>query len=322
MTTLYTGLSEDLRDADVVIMRRGVPQTKLKASDPSAVGRANLVRDVALEVKSADTLVLGRGLFDFGLQYFLLPRVKMTGWGMGETVLLNSQEEQANYCGFELQRGTRIESMTLLWKPKDDQIRGGQTLGIARRNAPPMIVASLSDVEVLSYGGSAFYFWGGGIDHFIRSESCRFAAGRWPVVIGSSTSAKVVTLELNDCGILGNFSIYGGAGGDMGLPPNTTGLLLRGGTATMNGGLIKVVGTPGFELAIGAAASSLGDHGYPNLPTAGMVGNLTLNNVDSRVEPNGVTHAVDLWDQAGVLNYTGGTGSGPNGSFIKQTGPF
>lgn len=322
MTSLYLSTTTDLTENEITIMRRGVPQVGFQSIDKTPEGRAALLREVARDVKSGDDLVVGPGDWNFGLDPWILPPCTIAGAGQGQTRFINSQESQATSCGFEFFRGAKLTDMTLIWRPRDSQIRGGQTIGIARPSAPPMIIASLERCDVYSYGGSAMYFWGGGISHRIRTLNCRFFAGRWPVVIGDSRSANYVNLTIDQCTINGDFQVYGGAGGDMGVPPNTTGLLARGGTAVMNGGNINIIGTPGFELAIGAAVSSLGDHGYPNLPTAGMVGNLTLNNVTSRVQANGTTHAVDLWEQAGVLTVNGGSGSAADGSFVKQTGPF
>lgn len=322
MGSPYLADIRDLTKADITVLRGKVPQFSATSKDDSMAGRIGMLIDMAPSIYPGDTVVLSDGDWDWGLLYWILPPVTIVGWGRGITRLISHQEDQAGHCGFELFRGANLENLDLIWKPKDNLIRGGQTIGIARRDAPPMIQSNLNQVDVYSWGASAFYFWGGGSKHKVRATSCSFNAGRWPVVIGDSRSADYVYLTLETCKIVADFPVYGGAGGDMSLPPNTTGLLVRGGTCVMNGGAIISNGGPNFELCLGAAVSSLGDHGYPNLPTAGMVGDLTLNNVTIRTNPDGATHVADLWEQAGSLHVVGGTGSAPDGSFIKQTGPF
>lgn len=324
--------ARDLSKADLVLERDGLPQDAYESKDRSITGKAEALRTFLANLNPGPgcEVILGPGDWHFGMAYMLMPQgVILGGRGKGKTRLISNQELQANFCGFELSRGLSLRKMTLKWDSRDGKTRGGQTLGIARdglKNMPP-VIATCSELEVVSYGACALYFWGSGSGHKCRFDDCTFSAGRWAGCIGAGSGDDSAILEFNRCQFNADFAQYGGAGGDMGTPSNTAGFVVRGGQCVMNDCEVNVKGYAGngiandpngppFEYAIGVTASSLGSPSLPKWSYAWPY--LTLNRTKVTVEPNGAKRAIDVWGYNGTTKVNGGKGSNADGSFVVE----
>ena len=321
---LYSIEVQSESENDLTCLRKGVPLWSIKPANRTPIERGNLLRVILPQVTPGDTLALGKGVWDTGLVHLQMPPgVTMIGWGKGQTTITNSHEDQRNFCAFELARGCAIKQMTLIWKPKDDQIRGGQTVGLANPNGPPMVAASLEDVEAISYGGAAGYWWGAGKGHKVRAVRTDFIAGRWGCVFGSGSADDSVTGEFIGCSFTSDFATYKGAGGDM---VDSVACLLRGGGATFDGCRFTTKGFGGtgvkgdgnelpFKQALGLACSSLGDRSLP-IYGNGKWPAATATNCTFDVTPNGATTFADVQEYIGAVTCIGCKGSGPGGSLI------
>lgn len=306
-------------DADLVVSRGGVDQYCVRARDRSPFGRAKLLRAMTAEIQTSDKITLGSGDWDHYLVAYVLPQAAtVAGRGLGITRLLSCQEDQRHSCGVEQRRGSTIQDLTVIWKPKDYMVRGGQALGYAAdQYTGPPIVSKVLRCDVISYGSVAWYFWGAGKFHKFYAEDTNFSAGRIGVEIGMASASDCVDVTMKDCSITVDFKTFGGAGGDIG--QRTIGLLVRGGSCTMQGGKIKVLGYEGsglkgdvncdpFEIAIGAATSSLGASLKPGDPLPVWGNNewplLNLIDVEVDVEVGGAKDGIGLWRQIGKLNNT------------------
>lgn len=317
------GLIAEPLDQFQAIVERGVqPLGRYHIADATPQQRAQLVRWVLGWLPAGQTLKLGALTYDFGLTPLRLPpQVRLKGLGKGLTVLTCSQEDQRHSCGFEISgRNIVLEGLTLVWKPKDDQIRGGQTLGIADPNNPGNTLVTVRDCEVVSYGSCALYYWGGGKGHRGTFVGCDFAAGRWAGCLGAGSGDDSALLDFTSCTFTADFAKYGGAGGDMGTPPNTSGWVSRGGQTTMTDCRFAVTGFAGtgkpndpngvpFLYALGVVTGSLGDPALPKWSYKWPY--LTLVRPTFAVAANGAKQAIDAWCQSGTLVVDGKTVS-PN----------
>lgn len=307
----------------------GPQPQRFDLADSTPEARADLVRWLVTQLKSGTTLKLAPLEYNFGGTVFKLPSgIPIVGAGKGKTVWISTQEDQRHYCGFEIVgRGVSLSDMTLIWKSKDGLTRGGQTLGIADPSNPGNTVAKFRNLEVVSYGSCALYVWGGGKGHRARFDGCDFRAGRWSGCIGAGSGDDSAILEFNRCGFVANFAELGGAGGDMGTPPNTTGFVIRGGQATLTDCTADVTGFPGtgkpndpsgppFKLAVGFACSSIGD---PRLPTYTYKWPyMTLTRCTANVKANGAEKAIDVWGHIGTTKAIDCKGSGVDGALITD----
>lgn len=292
-------------------------------------GKGTALREMLKEIQAAEKLTLGWGTFDTGLIYFQLPPCTIAGTDRLKTFLINHQEDQRHYCGFEQSRGSILQDLSIVWKPKDNQIRGGQTIGYANVTAPPLPItgANLRRVDVYSYGSVAWYFWGAGKFHKFYAEDTNFYAGRIGVEIGMASASDCIDVTMNGCGVYVNFGTYGGAGGDVG--QRNIGVLVRGGSFTGNNCTINVDGYGGngvagdnncdpFEMALGVACSSLGVQVKPGdqLPVWGNNEwpSATLNN--PVISVTGKAKVLqDLNRYIGKMTVNGGRGGLPGGGF-------
>lgn len=202
------------------------------------VEMAKDLREIMLEeMKTGETLVLGPGTWNLGLESLRLFSGTLAGQGIEKTVLTCSQEQQKTHCGVDQTRGSTLRDLTVVWQPKDGQIRGGQAVGFADVNyTGPGLVAKMLRVRAVSYGSVAWYIWGGGKGHKFFAQDSHFIAGRIAVEQGMGSSDDCVDMTLTNCDLITDFDLYGGAGGDIG--DALYGFLLSGGKATMNGGSI------------------------------------------------------------------------------------
>lgn len=315
-------------DADVIIERGGVEQAQVRSKDRSPIGRATALRELSKCTKTGDTLRLG-GLWNHALVSYHLPvDVTLAGLGNDLTTMICSQESQVSDCGFEIMgRNLVLEDLTLIWQPKDDKIRGGQTLGMTGNKGRSATSTTGKRLKVIGKGMCALYFWGDASGHKATFEDCQFFAGRWCACIGSGSGDDAAILTLNNCELTTDFAKYGGAGGDMGTPPNNSGLVIRGGQCVMNGGKINVVGYPGsgiagdnnkdpFQWAIGACCSSLGDKRLPTYTYPWPY--LTLNGVEIRLDATLAAKRLDVWQHIGTVTVNDGSGSGNGGTYLSD----
>ena len=308
----------------------GPQPQRVDLADATPESRADLVRWLVTQLKPGTTLKLAALEYNFGGTVFKLPSgIPIVGQGKGKTVLISTQEDQRHYCGFEIVgKGVSLSELTLVWKSKDGLTRGGQTLGIADPSNNGNTVARFKNLEVVSYGACALYYWGGGKGHRARFDGCNFVAGRWAGCIGAGSGDDSAVLEFQSCGFLADFSRFGGAGGDMGGPPsNTCGFVVRGGQATFTDCSADVTGFPGtgqpndpngpaFKLAIGWANSSLGDTKLPTYTYKWPY--LTLVRCVANVKANGAEKAIDVWGENGTTKAVGCNGSGVDGALITE----
>ncbi len=319
-------------EPDFILSSRAGAKFACNANDRTPEGRAAALDQMFKEVQATDTLTLGTGTWDYGPRFCTLPFCTVSGRGKGATVLVSNQEDQRHHCGVDQTKGSILTDMSIIWQPKDSLIRGGQAIGYAATAAPPIpVTASMKRVAVYSWGSVAWYLWGAGKFHKFAATDSDFYAGRIAVEIGMASASDCVEVVMNNCKLGVNFGIYGGAGGDIG--QRSLGVLVRGGSCTMNGGSIDVVGYGGsgipgdnnekpFELACAAATSSLGAPIKPGDPLPEW-GNgewplLNLNGVASSVTANGARDALDAWGHIGKLNINGGKGSGRNGDWLYR----
>lgn len=305
--------------------------TRVHNRNSTPESRADIVRWAVTQLKPGQALELAATDYNFGATPFKLPPgIKIVGQGKGKTTLISTQEDQRHYCGFEITgRGAVLEDLTLIWKSKDGLTRGGQTLGIADPTNPGNTNFRAKNIEVISYGSCALYYWGGGKGHKGTFVDCDFKAGRWGGCIGAGSGDDSAILDFTRCSFVADFATYGGAGGDMGTPSNTTAWVSRGGQCTQTDCVYDVTGFPGtgkvgdpngpaFEWAIGATASSLGDRDRPKYPYKWPY--LTLNNPKVTVRPNGARNSFDVEEYIGTVVIRGGSGSGPNGAWNNSPG--
>lgn len=202
------------------------------------VEMAKDLREIMLEeMKPGETLVLGSGTWNLGLEALRLFQGTLAGRGSLSTFITCSQELQKTHCGIDQTRGSNLQDLTVTWKPKDDLVRGGQAVGFADVSyTGPGLVAKMLRVCAVSYGSVAWYIWGGGGGHKFFAQDSKFIAGRIAVEQGMGSGPDCVDMTLDNCSLITDFETYGGAGGDIG--DTQYGFLLSGGKATMNGGSI------------------------------------------------------------------------------------
>jgi len=325
----------EVRNAEDVIAKIERDNKVLRyvwSTDHTPAGRCNALRAAGPALDSGDTLRIQPGDWDFGDQYVALPNgIVLAGCGMGVTRLINRQLDQANRCGFQIGgRGLSLRELSLIWEPADKtKPYGGQTLGMTGNNGISMTAASATEIEAISYGGAAIYFWSDGKGHQFKAKKSNFYSGRWCGCLGAGSAEDSALLTFVDCNFTTDFGKYGGAGGLMGMPPNTVGFVSRGGRTTITGGSINVKGYPGsgvvgdnnkdpFKMVYGAACSSLGDPGNPLPEYTWAWPYLTIDGVTFNIQPNGIADWADVWAHIGTTLIRGGRGSGLNGAYVLK----
>lgn len=316
-------------DPFVAVLDNGAWQSEISLANDNPQSRAEALAWAIDVVSPGQTIRLDYGTYDFGARALRLPNnIAIVGRGKGKTTIVSTQEDQRHSCGVEIAgRGISLASLTIEWKSRDNLTRGGQALGIADPNNPGNTSIVCRDLEVVSYGSCALYYWGGGKQHRGKFVDCDFKAGRWAGCNGAGSGDDSAILEFNRCTFTADFTVYGGAGGDMGTPPNTSGFVLRGGQATFTDCVANVTGFPGtgkpndpngppFKLAIGFACSSLGD---PKLPTYTYKWPyLNLVRCTANVKANGAEKAIDVWGHIGTTTAKDCKGSGEGGALITE----
>lgn len=311
------------------ILEDGADSRRLGLTDSAPETRAELIRWLAPQLTAGQRLRLAPREYAFGAAPFRLTSgLRMIGAGP-DTVLTSTQENQANACGFEIAgRGIRLADMSLVWKSKDGQTRGGQTLGVADRTNPGNTEARFTRLRLTSFGGCALYYWGGGKNHRGAFVECDLEAGRWAGCIGAGSGDDSAILDFVRSSLTANYARWGGAGGDMGGPPtNTAGWVSRGGRANFTDCTADVTGFPGtgqpndpngppFTLAVCWTASSLGDRTYPKWPYAWPY--LRLVRCAAKTTPNGAGQFFDVQQYAGTVDAIDCLGSGPSGKLLTD----
>lgn len=327
---LPAGLIVKPVDPFVAVIDNGAWQSEISLANDNPQSRAEALTWAIDVVSPGQTIRLDYGTYDFGPKPLRLPNnIAIVGRGKGKTTIVSSQEDQRHSCGVEIAgRGITLQSLTVKWTSKDGQTRGGQALGIADPNNPGNTQIVCRDVEVISYGSCALYYWGGGKQHKGKFVDCDFKAGRWAGCIGAGSGDDSAVLEFNRCGFVADFATYGGAGGDMGGPPsNTCGFVVRGGNATFTDCKADVTGFPGtgkpgdpngppFDLAVGFACSSIGDRNLPTYTYRWPY--LNLANCTANVKANGAKKPIDIWGHIGTTTATNCKGSGADGALITE----
>jgi hypothetical protein len=153
----------------------------------------------------------------------------------------------------------------------------------------------------------------------VIAHDSTFEAGQFAVMAGGGSGPDAQVFYLYGCRIIVDFDRLIGAGGDQGL--NACGVAAQGGRVIMYGGSIRVKGSAKSERAVGVWATK-----FPATPPAPKPDwpykfpYLELHNVDCKVDGNGCPGPVfdAIGDVGPAILIVGGSGSGPNGSWLTS----
>lgn len=323
---------QSMKTLDFLLVKGKTPLSWGGSIDRTPQGRGKALLDVAPQVPAGWTLQLGEGTYDLGMVSLRLTNgMRIVGAGKGLTTITCSQEDQRHACGLEVAgRNIYLEGFTGIWNSKDGLTRGGQMFGIADPNNPGNTLVIVKSCDFISYGSCAFYYWGGGKGHKGTFIDMTCSAGRWGGTLGAGSGDDSAILDFQGCVFNADFAKYGGAGGDMGRPPNTCAFVQRGGMVTAEDTIFNATGYAGngnptdpngmpFDLTIGYALSSIGDPSLPQYPYKWPYA--TLLRCKANVKANGSKRAIDVQEYIGTLKIDKQfRGSGPDGTPILDGG--